>query len=131
MIGSIFAALHVAMKAVRVVLAAARIMKMLFATLGNSPVSPGSCRSALLTAALPALKPRFRRREAEEPESVGRGVPLGLALLVGVGSLGAANLEAAAGLAHFAVSIASNPVICAAAWAIRQLVAERADQGWG
>lgn len=124
---SIFAGLHVAMAAVRAVLAAARIVKLLIAMFGHALAVPGSAGSAVLAVALPALKPRVGRRQPGEPGSAGRAMPLGLALLAGVGSLGAANLAAGAGLAHFAVAIAAIPIVCAAAWAIFQSAAGRAD----
>jgi hypothetical protein len=45
LIDALFAGLHVAMKAVRVILAVARIAMTLLSTLGNWLASPGSGRS--------------------------------------------------------------------------------------
>jgi hypothetical protein len=128
LIGSIFAGSHVAMTAARAVFAVVLIEKTLLARLGISVISLGWGGSALLAVALPALRPRFRQPEPkQQPESGGRALPLGLALLAGFGSLGAANLAAGTGLVHFALAIASFPIICAAVWALRELAEKRAN----
>jgi hypothetical protein len=127
LIDSIFAGLRVAMTAVRIALVVALIWKIQLATLGHVLASGGSAKSASLAAALPGPKPLFQRRESKAFGNVGRTMPLGLALLAGIGSLGAANLEAGAGLAHFAAAVAAVPIISAAAWSIFQQAQARTD----